>query len=68
MAYLKTRRIITGGLAHLPIHIFMANFIKGKFGIITEGAEVTLAKEGKVEVIKELSNKLVSIEQRAIEV
>ena len=82
MAY-SEKRIIIGGLAHVPVLIFIANFIKGKFGIETEEAietvvkeelvkiiEVkdTLAKGGKAEAIKELSNKLDSIEQKADEV
>ena len=82
MAYSETR-IVIGGLAHVPVLIFIANFIKGKFGIKTEETkdalvkkepvkiiEVkdTLIKEGKTEFIKELSNKLDSIEQKADEV
>ena len=82
MAYSETR-IVIGGLAHVPILIFIANFIKGKFGIKTEEAKDTLVneepvkiieikdkevKEGKAEAIKELSNKLDSIEQKADEV
>ena len=82
MAYSETR-IIIGGLAHVPILIFIANFIKGKFGIKTEetkdtvvkGEPVkiielsnTLVKEEKAEAIKEISNKLYSIEQKADEV
>ena len=68
MAYSETR-IEIGGLAHIPILIFITNFIKGKFGTKTEEAkdngvkeesvniieiEDALAKEGKAEVIKEL--------------
>ena len=82
MAYSETR-IVIGGLAHVPILIFIANFIKGKFGIKTEetkdtvvnGEPVkiieisdTVVKEGKAEAIKEISNKLDSIEQKADEV
>ena len=97
MAYSETR-IVLGGLAHVPVHIFIANFIKGKFGIKTEEAKDTavkeepvkiielkdnvvnkvpvkiievkdtVVKEGKAEAIKELSNKLDSIEQKADEV
>ena len=82
MAYSETR-IVIGGLAHVPVLIFIANFIKGKFGIKTEetidtavkGEPVkiievkdTVFKEGKAEAIKELSNKLDSIEQKADEV
>ena len=79
MAYSETR-IVIGGLAHVPVLIFIANFIKGKFGIKTEETKVTVVKgepvkiievkdtvvkEGKAEAIKEISNKLDSIEQKA---
>ena len=82
MAYSETR-IVIGGLAHIPVLVFIANFIKGKFEIKTEETKDTLVKgepvkiievkntvvkEGKVEVIKEISNKLDSIEQKADEV
>ena len=82
MAYSETR-IVIGGLAHVPVLIFIANFIKGIFIIKTEKAKDTLVyeepvkiievkdtvfKEGKAEAIKELSNKLDSIEQKADEV
>ena len=82
MAYSETR-IVIGGLAHVPVLIFIANFIKGKFGIktdeikdtVVQGKLVkiievsdTLVKEGKAEAIKEISNKLDSIEQKADEV
>jgi len=78
MVYSETR-IVIGGLAHVPILIFVANFIKGKFVIKTEetkdtvvkgepvkiiGVEDTVVKE-KAEAIKEISNKLDSIEQKA---
>ena len=76
MAYSETR-ILIGGLAHVPVLIFIANLIKGKFVIKTEEAQNTIVheepvkiielkgtvfKEGKAEVIKELSNKLDNIE------
>ena len=64
MAYSETR-IVIGGLAHIPVLIFIANFIKGKFGIKTEETKDTVVKEGKAEAIKEISNKLDSIEQKA---
>ena len=51
MAYSETR-IVIGGLAHVPVLIFIANFIKGKFGIKTEETKDTVVKEGKVEAIK----------------
>ena len=82
MAYSETR-IVIGGLAHVPVLIFIANFIKGKFGIKTQETKNTVVKgelvkiievsdtavkEGKAEAIKKLSNKLNSIEQKADEV
>ena len=82
MAYSETR-ILVGGLAHVPVLIFIANFIKGKFGIKTEETKDTVVKEepvkiielkntvvkkGKTEILKELSNKLDNIEQKADEV
>ncbi len=82
MAYSETR-IVVGGLAHVPVLIFIANFIKSKFGIKTEetkdavviGEAVkiielsdTEVKEGKAEALKEISNKLDSIEKKADEV
>ena len=67
MAYSETR-IVIGGLAHVPVLIFIANFIKGKFGIKIIEVKDTVVKEGKVEAIKEISNKLDSIEQKADEV
>jgi len=82
MAYSETR-IVVGGLAHVPVLIFIVNFIKGKFKIkneeikdtVVKGEPVkiievkdTVSKEGKAEAIKELSNKLDSIEQKADEV
>ena len=82
MAYSETK-IVIGGLAHIPVLIFIANFIKGKFGIKTEETKDTVlkgephkiielknpvVKEGKAETLKELSNKLDNIEQKADEV
>ena len=75
MAYSETR-ILIGGLAHVSVLVFIANFIKGKFGIKTEepkDTEVkeepvkvielknTVVKDGKAETLKELSNKLNNI-------
>ena len=82
MAYSETR-IVIGGLAHVPVLIFIANFIKGKLGIkIEETKDIVLkrepfkiiepknpeVKEGKAKTLKELSNKMENIEQTADEV
>ena len=49
MAYSETR-IVIGGLAHVPVLIFIANFIKGKFGIKTEETKDTVVKEEPVKI------------------
>ena len=82
MAYSETR-IVIGGLAHVPVLILMANFIKSKFEIkIAQAVDTvvkeetvkiievkkTVVKEEKAKAIKELSNKLDSIEKKADEV
>ena len=82
MVYSETR-IVIGGLAHVPVLIFIANFIKGKFGIKTEETKDTedkgepvkiievknnVIKEGKAKAINEIANTLDSIEQKADEV
>ena len=51
MAYSETR-IVIGGLAHIPVLIFIANFIKGKFGIKTEEVKDTLVHEEPVNIIE----------------
>jgi len=50
MAHSETR-IVIGGLAHVPVLIFIANFIKGKFGIKTEETKDNVVKEGPVKII-----------------
>ena len=82
MVYSETR-IVIGGLAHVPVLILIANFIKGKFEVKSEEVKTTLVKEEPVKVfevketvvkekkaisIKELSNKLDNIELKADEV
>ena len=51
MAYSETR-IVLGGLAHVTVLIFIVNFIKVKFGIITEGAKDAVVKEELVKIIE----------------
>jgi hypothetical protein len=50
VAFSETR-ILIGGLAHVPVLIFIANFIKGKFGIKTEETKDTLVKEEPVKLL-----------------
>ena len=63
MYYLETK-VIMGGLAHIPILIFIINFIKGKFESIaskvveveTEAPKVKLVELKKEEVKSERLN------------
>ena len=64
--YYSETKVIIGGLAHVPILIFIVNFIKGKFESLA--SKVVVVKKGKAKAIKEISNKLDSIEQKADEV
>ena len=57
MAYSETR-IVIGDLAHVPGLIFIANFLKGKFGIKTEEKKDTVVKEEPVKIF-ELKNTVV---------
>ena len=56
-AYSETR-IVIGGLAHVPVLIFISNFIKGKFEIKTEETKETIVKEEPVKIV-ELKNTVV---------
>ena len=51
MSYSETR-IVIGELAHIPVLIFIANFIEGKFGIKTEQTKDTVVKEESVKIIE----------------
>jgi len=50
MAYSETR-IVIGGLAHVPILIFIVNFIKGKFQSITSKVVEVKTDQPKVKVV-----------------
>ena len=82
MAYSESR-IVLGGLVHVPVLIFIANFIKNKFGVETKKgieniikeesikvieAKGTVVKEGKTKGIKQFSSKLDIIDEKTDEV
>ena len=46
------RRIVIGGLAHVPVLIFIVNFIRSKFVIKTEEIKDTVVKVESVKIIK----------------
>ena len=51
MAYSDTR-IVIGGLAHIPVLIFIANFFKGKLGIKVKEVNEPEVKEELVKVVE----------------
>ena len=51
MAYSETR-IVIGGLAHVPVLIFIANFIKSKFGIKNEQSVYTEVKQSQLKLLR----------------
>ena len=67
MAYSDTK-ILIGGLAHVPVLIFIFNLIKGKLEVKTEAVKETVVKDDKHKGINELLDKLDNIEAKADEV
>ena len=82
MAYSETK-VIIGGLAHVPILIFILNLIKGNFETKTDDTkEIKVKKEPikfielkeseirkeEVQIIEELPNKIEEIEKKAEDV
>ena len=51
--YYSETKVIMGGLAHVPILIFIVNFIKGKFESIASKVVEVKEEEVKEEEVKE---------------
>ena len=50
--YFSETKVIIGGLAHVPILIFIVNFIKGKFESIASKVVEVKAEVPKVKVVE----------------
>ena len=50
--YYSETKVVMGGLAHVPILIFIVNFIKGKFESITSKVIEVKNKEPKIKVVE----------------
>ena len=50
--YYSETKVIIGGLAHVPILIFIVNFIKGKFESIAAKVVEIKAEDPKVKVVE----------------
>ena len=60
--YYSETKVIMGGLAHVPILIFLVNFIKGKFESIASKVVEVKTEESKVKVV-ELKEQEVKLEE-----
>ena len=50
--YYSETKVIIGGLAHVPILIFIVNFVKGKFESIASKIVKVKTEEPKVKVVE----------------
>jgi len=50
--YYSETKVIIGGLTHVPILIFIVNFIKGKFESIASKVVTVKTEEPKVKVVE----------------
>ena len=50
--YYSETKVIMGGLAHIPILIFIVNFIKGKFESLASKVVVVKAELPKVKLVE----------------
>ena len=66
--YYSETKVIIGGLAHVPILIFIVNFIKGKFESITAKVVEVKAEEPKVKLVEVKEEEVKAEEVNTIEV
>ena len=63
--YYSETKVIMGGLAHVPILIFIVNFVKGKFESIAAKVVKVKAEESKVKVVKVKEEEVIAEELNA---
>ena len=66
--YYSETKVIMGGLAHVPILIFIANFIKGKFESIASKVVEVKTEEPKSKKVEVKEEEVKSEEVNSIEV
>ena len=66
--YYSETKVIMGGLAHVPILIFIVNFIKGKFESIASKVVEVKAEEPKVKLVEVKEKEVKAEEVNTIEV
>ena len=66
--YYSETKVIMGGLAHVPILIFIVNFIKGKFESIASKVVEVKADDPKVKLVEVKEKEVKAEEVNASEV
>ena len=66
--YYSETKVIMGGLAHVPILIFIVNFIKGKFESIASEIVEVKTEEPKLKKVEVKEEEVKSEEVNSIEV
>ena len=66
--YYSETKVIMGGLAHVPILIFIVNFIKGKFESLASKVVEVKKEEPKVKVVEVKEEEVKALELNASEV
>ena len=68
--YYSETKVIMGGIAHVPILIFIVNFIKGKFATLAEKVNLVevKVKEPKVKSVEIKEEELNAVEVKESEV
>ena len=66
--YYSETEVIMGGLAHVPILIFIVNFIKGKFESIASKVVEVKTEEPKLKKVEVKEEEVKSEEVNSIEV
>ena len=66
--YYSETKVVIGGLAHVPILIFIVNFIKGKFESIASKVDEIKAEEPKVKLVEFKEEEVKAEEVNTIEV
>ena len=60
--YYSETKVIMGGIAHVPVLIFIVNFIKGKFESIASKVVEAKSEVSKVKVVEVKKDEVNSIE------
>jgi len=66
--YYSETKVVMGGLAHVPILIFIVNFIKGKFESIASKVVEVKTEEPKVKLVEVKEEEVKAEEVNTIEV